>query len=347
MRYKRIDAKLDWFDKYNINHISVENNQLDPYRSIYNQNNDYIFLNLMEYFDFFPSSKKVNSFKYGGNSADLLHEFIVLDFEYPNADLLNISTLYSHILCIEICIVLCVLITHFLILESDKFELKSYDPIEFFSAAVLRWYNFGVQYYIRRPDFSFNSIGIGHELESFLDFFFLILPTLIIIYILIPSLGLLYNNELEFDSSDYSFSIEVVGHQWYWSYQYKIDWWILFDFNIQYTDLFDSVLILEEPRLLSVDTVLTIPSYTNILLVITSADVIHSWSLPSAGIKIDAIPGRVATIPLILYAERFYYGQCSELCGVYHGFMPIVVRCISRNLFFSFITNTDYSTLWY
>jgi heme/copper-type cytochrome/quinol oxidase subunit 2 len=210
---------------------------------------------------------------------------------------------------------------------------------------------FGVSSFFFLWSNSFSNLtlpmGIPSKLESYLDFFFLVLPTLIVLYILIPSLGLLYNKEFELDNLTYSFSIEVVGHQWYWSYQYKINTWELFDLNIIYIDQFDSILIADDfPRLLCVDNPLVIPTYTNILLIITSADVIHSWALPSAGIKVDAIPGRVASTNLFLFYEKYFFGQCSELCGANHGFMPIMIRSISRNLFFSYITNVDYSSLF-
>lgn len=108
----------------------------------------------------------------------------------------------------------------------------------------------------------------------------------------------------------------------------------MFEFLIKEESLlaFDSILIDAEPRLLCVDNPLYIPSYTNILLVITSADVIHSFALPSAGIKLDALPGRISTVGLFLLGEHVYYGQCSELCGANHGFMPIMIRSISRSL---------------
>jgi heme/copper-type cytochrome/quinol oxidase subunit 2 len=108
----------------------------------------------------------------------------------------------------------------------------------------------------------------------------------------------------------------------------------LFDFLVNEDSLltFDSILVEMEPRLLCVDNPLYIPTHTNILLVVTSADVIHSFALPSAGIKIDAIPGRVATVSIFLLCEHDFYGQCSELCGANHGFMPIMIRAIARNI---------------
>jgi cytochrome c oxidase subunit 2 len=109
---------------------------------------------------------------------------------------------------------------------------------------------------------------------------------------------------------------------------------MLFNFLINEDSLlaFDSIMVDLEPRLLCVDNPLNIPTHTNILLAITSADVIHSFALPAAGIKVDAIPGRVATVGLFVLGEHTFYGQCSELCGANHGFMPIMVRSLSRNI---------------
>ena len=90
-------------------------------------------------------------------------------------------------------------------------------------------------------------------------------------------------------------------------------------------------------RLLEVDNRLILPTMTNIRLLVTSADVIHSWAVPSFGIKIDAIPGRLNQIPLYIKCEGFFYGQCSELCGVNHGFMPIVVQAVDYNTFIKWV----------
>jgi heme/copper-type cytochrome/quinol oxidase subunit 2 len=128
-------------------------------------------------------------------------------------------------------------------------------------------------------------------------------------------------------------SIKIIGHQWYWSYEYpQIQVIIENDKIIQEKVNFDSYMILEDDlirgqrRLLEVDNRLNLPNNQWILLYITSADVLHSWALPSCGVKVDACPGRFNSWSLRIKYEGVYYGQCSELCGVNHAFMPIVVE---------------------
>ena len=341
-------------------------------------NNFYIGSTLLNQWiiHFYHSSFIANTFLilYSFSNLIVLFNF---NYEFPNSDLLNITNLYLYIILIEICILIPIVYIIYFLLEPDNFfyaffkkkSKKTVSEIVYgtFSAISKNIGPFAPYLRIRiaedrwethnrhpsiydasrvEPILPTISIGIGKKLESFLDFFFLILPTILILAILIPSLGLLYNNEFELDNLKYSFIIDVIGHQWYWTYQYKLNNWDLFDFNFSIKDPFDSILVLDSlPRLLVTDNPLVIPSYTNILLVITSADVIHSWSLPSAGLKIDAIPGRMATANLFLLTETYYYGQCSELCGVNHAFMPIAVRVLDKHLFFSFLVDIDYNKI--
>jgi heme/copper-type cytochrome/quinol oxidase subunit 2 len=167
--------------------------------------------------------------------------------------------------------------------------------------------------------------------ESLLDICFLVFPTLVVIFILIPTLGFLYNNEYQIEHLTTAFSIDVVGHQWYWSYEYHlgvID--SVFDFS------FDSVLDVDAVQNvnLEVDRHVVIPTDVFVSITITSTDVIHSWAVPQLGIKVDAIPGRIANTVLYSFISGTFYGQCSELCGVLHGFMPICVESVPTKLFF-------------
>jgi cytochrome c oxidase subunit 2 len=124
-------------------------------------------------------------------------------------------------------------------------------------------------------------------------------------------------------------TLKVTGHQWYWSYAYPDQG----DFT------FDSILVAEEDleegqlRLLTVDNRVILPVDTNIQVLITSDDVIHNWAIPSLGMKIDATPGRVNERWVRIDEEGMYYGMCSELCGVNHGFMPIQVEAVSKEAF--------------
>jgi cytochrome c oxidase subunit 2 len=163
----------------------------------------------------------------------------------------------------------------------------------------------------------------------FLEYAFAIFPTIIIGWILIPSFYLLYSLD---DDSYPLFTIKVIGHQWYWSYEFDN-----FINNKYISYNFDSVLVQEadlksgEKRLLTVDNNLIIPTAANIRFLITSSDVLHAWSIPEFGLKVDAIPGRLNEFITMICKPGFYYGQCSELCGVAHGFMPIVIETVNPN----------------
>jgi cytochrome c oxidase subunit 1 len=153
-------------------------------------------------------------------------------------------------------------------------------------------------------------------------------PTVVLCAIAGPSFALLYSLE---EICRHELTIKIVGHQWYWSYEMPSSrplgnsGWVLDSVT------YDAVLLQEEDlpagqlRLLETQTQIVFPARTHIRLLITSADVLHSWAVPSLGIKVDACPGRLNRVPLFVQREGFFYGQCSELCGVSHGFMPISI----------------------
>lgn len=157
---------------------------------------------------------------------------------------------------------------------------------------------------------------------SILEIIWTLVPAVILVLIALPSFRLLY---LMDDILNPDMSIKVIGHQWYWSYSYL---------NINNNEIieFDSYmnkdLNIGGLRNLDVDEHLILPSNTYLRFLITSTDVIHSWALPGLGIKMDAIPGRINQIGLEVYRPGVYYGQCSEICGQAHSFMPIVVKVI-------------------
>lgn len=143
---------------------------------------------------------------------DFYLKFFNFNYDFPNHDLLNIMSLYSYILAIEILIVLCVFFVHSSILDSDVNELITDSYLED-GYVILDDYSSELYFEAYLSLHNNVSLGIGHNVESFLDFFFLVVPTAIIIYILIPSLGLLYNKEFTIDYSLFSFVIDIVGHQ--------------------------------------------------------------------------------------------------------------------------------------
>lgn len=152
-----------------------------------------------------------------------------------------------------------------------------------------------------------------------------VVPIMILVGIAIPSLRLhyqYYNNETIISNPD--LTIKVVGHQWYWSYEYP-DQGIAFDANIKA----DKELDQGEPRLLAVDNPIVVPVNKVVRIEITSADVIHAWAIPAYGIKKGAVPGRLNETWFKAEKEGIYYGQCSVLCGKSHGFMPIAIYVVS------------------
>ena len=187
------------------------------------------------------------------------------------------------------------------------------------------WVLFSLIYY-----YSSNKNQIAHKYlthGTVLELVWTITPALILIAIAFPSFRLLY---LMDEVISPTLTIKVVGHQWYWSYEYS-------DFitdNGESID-FDSYMIPESDlelgqfRLLDVDNRLIIPVDCHIRMIVTGADVLHSFAVPSLGLKLDAVPGRLNQVSFV--AERYgtFYGQCSEICGVYHGFMPIAIESVS------------------
>nr|YP_006303382.1 cytochrome c oxidase subunit II [Planiliza affinis]YP_009047784.1 cytochrome c oxidase subunit II [Planiliza haematocheilus]YP_009489100.1 cytochrome c oxidase subunit II [Chelon carinatus]AEK53096.1 cytochrome c oxidase subunit II [Planiliza affinis]AHA59322.1 cytochrome c oxidase subunit II [Planiliza haematocheilus]AIA77277.1 cytochrome c oxidase subunit II [Planiliza haematocheilus]AIY72689.1 cytochrome c oxidase subunit II [Planiliza affinis]AWD84305.1 cytochrome c oxidase subunit 2 len=148
-----------------------------------------------------------------------------------------------------------------------------------------------------------------------------VLPALILILIALPSLRILY---LMDEINDPHLTIKAVGHQWYWSYEYT-----------DYEDLgFDSYMIPTQDltpgqfRLLETDHRMVIPVESPIRILVSAEDVLHSWAVPSLGVKMDAVPGRLNQVAFVTSRPGVFYGQCSEICGANHSFMPIVVEAV-------------------
>nr|ARH54041.1 cytochrome c oxidase subunit 2 [Abax parallelus] len=158
-----------------------------------------------------------------------------------------------------------------------------------------------------------------------------ILPAITLVFIALPSLRLLY---LLDEVSNPSMTLKSIGHQWYWSYEYS-------DFNkLEFDSYMTPINELKnyEFRLLDVDNRIILPFNTQIRILVTAADVIHSWTIPSLGVKIDATPGRLNQSNFFMNRSGLFYGQCSEICGTNHSFMPIVIESIPTNAFVKWIT---------
>ena len=164
-----------------------------------------------------------------------------------------------------------------------------------------------------------------------------ITPAFILLLIAVPSFSLLYAMD---EIISPAITIKTLGHQWYWSYEYS-------DYLNEDNEaiIYDSYMIPEEDlelgqfRLLEVDNRMVIPVNTHIRIIVSAADVLHSWAVPSLGIKCDAIPGRLNQTSMFIKREGLYYGQCSEICGINHGFMPIVVEAVPLSNYIEWISN--------
>nr|WNL54461.1 cytochrome c oxidase subunit II [Amitermes sp. 'megaceps'] len=158
-----------------------------------------------------------------------------------------------------------------------------------------------------------------------------IAPAIILVFIAIPSLRLLY---LMDEIHNPVMTLKAVGHQWYWSYEYS-----------DFTKLeFDSYMVQQEDqqintfRLLDTDNRIVLPMNSPIRMIVTAADVLHSWTVPSLGVKTDATPGRLNQVSFSINRPGLLYGQCSEICGANHSFMPIVVESVSTNQFINWVS---------
>jgi cytochrome c oxidase subunit 2 len=182
-----------------------------------------------------------------------------------------------------------------------------------------------------------NPFSVKFTHSSLLEIVWTILPAVVLMIIAIPSFGLLYSLD---ELIDPTVTLKVVGHQWYWSYEYS-DYATLeggeslnFESYMSATDDLTNGTF----RLLEVDNRLVLPENTHIRLLITSADVLHSWAVPSFGVKVDACPGRLSQASLFIKRLGTFYGQCSEICGVNHGFMPIVVNSVPVDTFVTWVS---------
>lgn len=161
-----------------------------------------------------------------------------------------------------------------------------------------------------------------------------VIPGIILIFIALPSLRILY---LLDETISPSLTLKTIGHQWYWSYEYS-------DFlNIE----FDSYIVPpsensdNEFRLLEVNNRIVLPYNTQTRILVTAADVLHSWAIPSLGIKVDANPGRINQTRFLINYPGLFYGQCSEICGSVHSFIPIVLERTRKNRFINWLTKNS------
>jgi cytochrome c oxidase subunit 2 len=159
-----------------------------------------------------------------------------------------------------------------------------------------------------------------------------VLPAIILLFIAFPSLRILY---LLDEVNNPSISLKTIGHQWYWSYEYSDFSGIEFDSYI----IPQNEINLDTFRLLDVDNRIVLPINNQIRILVSATDVLHSWTVPSLGVKIDASPGRLNQTNFFINRPGLYFGQCSEICGANHSFMPIVIERVPTNYFIKWISS--------
>lgn len=165
-----------------------------------------------------------------------------------------------------------------------------------------------------------------------------VVPALILVVLALPSLRLLY---LIDERAEPSLTLKAVGHQWYWSYEYSDFATIEFDSYMVPTDSLRE----GDFRLLEVDNRIVLPFLTQIRLLVTAADVLHSWTIPSLGVKADAIPGRLNQLNFLVNRPGIFYGQCSEICGANHSFMPIRLEAVNSSDFLVWVQKYSLNSL--
>lgn len=182
-----------------------------------------------------------------------------------------------------------------------------------------------------------NTSTVSHH--TVLEIIWTVIPTIILVFIAIPSLALLYSMD---ELQKPSVTLKVIGRQWYWSYEYTDaleSSWV----NAEVNDLvFDSYMNQDIEagflRLLQTDNDIYLPTHQSIRVLVTSSDVIHSWAIPALGVKVDACPGRLNQVSLFISRVGYYFGQCSELCGLNHAFMPISLLATPFEIYINWIS---------
>lgn len=161
-----------------------------------------------------------------------------------------------------------------------------------------------------------------------------IVPAIILVFLALPSLRLLYLTD---EVSNPSLTLKAIGHQWYWRYEYT-----------DFTDIeIDSYIVPTsdlqpgEYRLLEVDNRVVLPIQIEVRVLVTAADVIHAWTVPALGVKVDAVPGRLNQLGFTINNPGVFYGQCSEICGANHSFIPICIEVVNLKTFTNWISNFE------
>ena len=178
-----------------------------------------------------------------------------------------------------------------------------------------------------------NSRPSSNAHGALIEIIWTITPTLILLLIAFPTFALIYSLD---EGITPELSLKIIGNQWYWYYELSD----FSDYDISFTSYMlndDSLANYTDKRVLSVDNPVYLPINTHIRFLLTAADVIHSWAVPAMGLKMDALPGRLNQMFTFINTPGVFYGQCSEICGVNHGFMPIEIRSVDAKSFVDWV----------
>jgi cytochrome c oxidase subunit II len=201
-----------------------------------------------------------------------------------------------------------------------------HDLLLFITVAISAFVLVLMAYACIRYRASRNPVPSRRTHNSVLEIAWTAIPVLILVVIAIPSFKLLYFMDRVVDPE---MTLKAIGRQWYWSYEYPDHGNFTFDaYMIAEQDLTEDQL-----RLYDVDNPVVLPVDTDIRLLTTASDVIHAWAMPALGVKMDAVPGKINETWVRINEPGTYYGQCSELCGDYHAFMPIRIEAVSKEDF--------------
>ncbi len=170
--------------------------------------------------------------------------------------------------------------------------------------------------------------------NTLLEVIWTVVPVMILVVIAVPSFKTLYANEKIPEGIE--MTVKVIGKQWYWTYEYPDNGNFTFDATLLSDDKRG-----DQPRMLAVDNFVVVPVNTKVRMIVTAADVIHAWALPAFGKKIDAVPGRLNELWFEARETGIFYGQCSELCGANHAYMPIGVKVVSKEEFTAWVAEAQ------
>lgn len=194
-----------------------------------------------------------------------------------------------------------------------------------------------LSYVIWRFRASKNPVPSTTTHNTMLEVIWTLIPVIVVTMITIPSVKLMYEME---KPQDPDMTVKIIGKQWYWTYEYPTKEGKNLSFDSRMIETKD--LKPGELRLLDVDNRMVVPVGTTVQLIITAGDVLHSFAVPALGIKKDAVPGRINETWLRIEKEGVYYGQCSELCGINHGYMPIAVHAVSKSDYASWLKKMNH-----